>query len=114
MNVEDGGFHMVPAYTLVWLLLSVSLMTKFSSWVKTYNCDLAVHTLSSNVTLSWCQESRTCRALGQEPWGRGCDDHGHQALEEEDVADVCDGDIQLLDEAVKRFKTTIWENQFET
>ena len=35
-------------------------------------------------------------------------------LEEENVADVCDGDIQLLDEAVKRFKTTIWENQFET
>ncbi len=33
-------------------------------------------------------------------------------LEEEDVADVCDGDIKLLDEAVKRFKTTIWENQF--
>ncbi len=35
-------------------------------------------------------------------------------LEEENVADVCDGDIQLLDKAVKRFKTTIWENQFET
>ncbi len=35
-------------------------------------------------------------------------------LEEDDVADVCDGDIQLLDKAVKRFKTTIWENQFET
>ena len=35
-------------------------------------------------------------------------------LEEEDVADVGDGDIKLLDEAVKRFKTTIWENQFET
>ena len=33
-------------------------------------------------------------------------------LEEEDVADVCDGDIKLLDKAVKRFKTTIWENQF--
>ena len=32
-------------------------------------------------------------------------------LEEEDVADVCDGDIKLLDKAVKRFKTTIWENQ---
>lgn len=35
-------------------------------------------------------------------------------LEEEDVCDVCDGDIKLLDKAVKRFKTTIWENQLET
>ena len=26
-------------------------------------------------------------------------------LEEEDVADVCDGDMRLLDKAVKRFKT---------
>ena len=32
-------------------------------------------------------------------------------LEEEDVADDCDGDIKLLDKAVKRFKSTIWENQ---
>ena len=32
-------------------------------------------------------------------------------LEGEDVADVCDGDIQLLDKAGKRFKSTIWENQ---
>ena len=32
-------------------------------------------------------------------------------LEEEDVADICDGDIKLLDKAVKRFKTTVWENQ---
>ena len=32
-------------------------------------------------------------------------------LEEEDVAAVCDGDIKLLDKAVKRFKSTIWENQ---
>ena len=32
-------------------------------------------------------------------------------LEGEDVADVWDGDIQLLDKAVKRFKSTIWENQ---
>ena len=34
-------------------------------------------------------------------------------LEEEDVADVCDGDMRLLDKAVKRFKTTIWENQLD-
>ena len=26
-------------------------------------------------------------------------------------ADICDGDIKLLDKAVKRFKTTVWENQ---
>ena len=32
-------------------------------------------------------------------------------LEEEDVADIWDGDIKLLDKAVKRFKTTVWENQ---
>ena len=32
-------------------------------------------------------------------------------LEEEDVADIRDGDIKLLDKAVKRFKTTVWENQ---
>ena len=34
-------------------------------------------------------------------------------LEEDDVADICDGDIKLLDKAVKRFKTTIWENQLD-
>jgi len=32
-------------------------------------------------------------------------------LEDEDVADICDGDIKLLDKAVKRFKSTVWENQ---
>ena len=31
--------------------------------------------------------------------------------DEETVADICDGDIKLLDKAVKRFKTTVWENQ---
>ena len=34
-------------------------------------------------------------------------------LEEEDVAAVCDGDMRLLDKAVKRFKTTVWENQLD-
>ena len=34
-------------------------------------------------------------------------------LEEEDGAAVCDGDIRLLDKAVKRFKKTIWENQLD-
>ena len=34
-------------------------------------------------------------------------------LEEDDVADICDGDIKLLDKAVKRFKSTVWENQLE-
>ena len=33
--------------------------------------------------------------------------------EEEDVANVCDGDIKLLDKAVKRFKRTVWENQLD-
>ena len=32
---------------------------------------------------------------------------------EEDVAKVCDGYIKLLDKAVKRFKSTIWENQLD-
>ena len=32
-------------------------------------------------------------------------------LEDEDVADICDGDLKLLDKAVKRFKSTVWENQ---
>ena len=34
-------------------------------------------------------------------------------LEDEDSADICDGDIKLLDKAVKRFKTTVWENQLK-
>ena len=39
----------------------------------------------------------------------------HLDYEEEDfeVAKVCDGDLKLLDKAVKRFKTTIWENQLD-
>ena len=28
-----------------------------------------------------------------------------------DAAKICDGDIKLLDKAVKRFKSTVWENQ---
>ena len=34
-------------------------------------------------------------------------------LEDEDSADICDGDIKLLDKAVKRFKTQVWENQLK-
>ena len=34
-------------------------------------------------------------------------------LEDEDSCDVCDGDIKLLDKAVKRFKTSVWENQLK-
>ena len=39
----------------------------------------------------------------------------HLDYEEEDmeVAKVCDSDMKLLDKAVKRFKTTIWENQLD-
>ena len=29
----------------------------------------------------------------------------------DDECKICDGDIRQLDKAVKRFKTTIWENQ---
>ena len=32
-------------------------------------------------------------------------------VDDEDAAAICDGDIKLLDKAVKRFKTTVWENQ---
>ena len=32
-------------------------------------------------------------------------------LEEEDVPNICDGDIKLLDKAVKKFKLQVWENQ---
>ncbi len=32
-------------------------------------------------------------------------------VEDEDSADICDGDMKLLDKAVKRFKTQVWENQ---
>ena len=32
-------------------------------------------------------------------------------LECEEPADICDGDMRLLDKAVKKFKTTVWENQ---
>ena len=34
-------------------------------------------------------------------------------LEEEDVAAVCDGDMKLLDKAVKKFKLQISTNQKE-
>jgi len=34
-------------------------------------------------------------------------------LEDEDVAKVCDGDMQLLDKAVKQFKTNVWLNQLD-
>ena len=34
-------------------------------------------------------------------------------LEDEESCDVCDGDIKLLDKAVKRFKTSVWENQLK-
>ena len=34
-------------------------------------------------------------------------------IEDENVADICDGDIKLLDKAVKRFKTSVWENQLK-
>ena len=32
-------------------------------------------------------------------------------VEDENSADICDGDIKLLDAAVKRFKSTVWVNQ---
>ena len=32
-------------------------------------------------------------------------------VEDEDSANICDGDIKLLDKAVKRFKLKVWENQ---
>ena len=32
-------------------------------------------------------------------------------LEDEEPCDICDGDMKLLDKAVKKFKTTVWENQ---
>ena len=28
-----------------------------------------------------------------------------------DTCNICDGDMKLLDKAVKRFKTQVWENQ---
>ena len=28
-----------------------------------------------------------------------------------DICNICDGDMKLLDKAVKRFKTQVWENQ---
>jgi hypothetical protein len=35
----------------------------------------------------------------------------HLEYDDGEQANVCDGDIKLLDKAVKRFKTTVWENQ---
>lgn len=32
-------------------------------------------------------------------------------VEDENSAAICDGDMKLLDKAVKRFKTQVWENQ---
>ena len=32
-------------------------------------------------------------------------------VEEEDAAAICDGDMQLLDKAVKNFKLKVWDNQ---
>ncbi|OUV65941.1 MAG: hypothetical protein CBC89_04840 [Euryarchaeota archaeon TMED129] len=40
--------------------------------------------------------------------------HAFMCLEEtpfDDAPNICDGDMKLLDAAVKRFKTTVWENQ---
>ncbi len=33
--------------------------------------------------------------------------------QDQDEPLICDGDIRLLDKAVKRFKTTVWENQLD-
>ena len=30
-----------------------------------------------------------------------------------DICNICDGDIKLLDKAVKRFKSQVWFNQLE-
>jgi hypothetical protein len=32
-------------------------------------------------------------------------------VEDENSADICDGDMQLLDKAVKNFKLKVWDNQ---
>ena len=32
-------------------------------------------------------------------------------LEYDEPCDICDGDMRLLDQAVKRFKLRVWENQ---
>ena len=32
-------------------------------------------------------------------------------LEDEEPCDICDGDMKLLDKAVKKFKLQVWENQ---
>ena len=32
-------------------------------------------------------------------------------LEDDDPCDICDGDMKGLEAAVKKFKTTVWENQ---
>ena len=37
--------------------------------------------------------------------------HAFMGLESIDAPKICDGDIKLLDAAVKKFKTTVWENQ---
>ena len=37
--------------------------------------------------------------------------HLDYEMEDEEVAKVCDGDMKLLDKAVKRFKLRVWENQ---
>ncbi len=31
--------------------------------------------------------------------------------QDQDEPAICDGDMRQLDKAVKRFKTTVWENQ---
>ena len=32
-------------------------------------------------------------------------------LEYDEPCDICDGDMKLLDKAVKKFKIQVWENQ---
>ena len=32
-------------------------------------------------------------------------------LEDPEPCDICDGDMKLLDKAVKRFKLKVWDNQ---
>jgi|TARA_B100000073_G_scaffold84134_1_gene64733 hypothetical protein len=34
-------------------------------------------------------------------------------IEDENAAAICDGDMKLLDKAVKRFKTSVWANQLD-
>ena len=58
-------------------------------------------------------KAKQMRSFEQRKGGKNVNDINHLfiGLEYDEPADICDGDMKLLDKAVKRFKLKVWENQ---